>query len=234
MSDLDRDTNKLFEDFLSLLERYLIIAWNGLMHLLVGVQLMPVFRNRPKALAALIVFMCLITSPIALFWLVLGLVALNNQSDMDRDYVIDKQRAGKQLDLVNIACAEKDFEKFQSVSVSEIEKLSGKSMDHLPDAVKDFHCLYSLQAALMAARLHYISEKMRDQFSLDQLCRIGCSKKSAMQILCKAKAANSISKSGSSSHVDGGAAFRDWKIKEDQECLKENIRNAYEGWLRQA
>jgi len=234
MSDLNQDTDKLLNDLISLIERYLILLWNGLMKIFIGIKIMPFFQKHPKILAATIILLCFVTPPIALLWIGLGLAALNNQNNMNDSFIIDKDRQTDQLDRVNIEQANKDLEKFHSVSADEIIKVSGSPLHQLPETVKYCHSVYSLQAAKMAAKLHYISEKHHEHFAISHLTKMGCSTDVAKELVEKIKTVNSdilLDDDSSPFKVDGGYAFRDWLIKRDENIIKNRIRDAYKNWL---
>lgn len=88
MTDLGKDTNKLFEDLLSLLARYSIVGWNILMDILIGLKLMPIFKRYPKLLILLVLVLMCMTAPIALVWVLIAIAALNNDVKASNDFKI--------------------------------------------------------------------------------------------------------------------------------------------------
>lgn len=205
------------------------------MKFFIGIKIMPFFQKHPKILATTIILLCFVTPRIALLWIGLGFAALNNQDNMDDSFIIDKDRHTEQLDKINIEQANKDLEKFHSISADEIIEISGDSLHQLPETIKYCHSVYSLQAAKMAAKLHSVSEKYHEAFAISHLTKMGCPHSVAKELLNGTKTINSdllLDEDSSPFKVDGGEAFRDWKVKDDENIIQIRIKKAYESWVK--
>ena len=145
MSDLSTDTNKLFLDFLNILERTLVIVWNLLMKILIAVKVMPIFRKYPKLFLALILILSVVTPPIAVLWIAMGFVALNEEVKSDNDFLIlPKEQVVEdeenEIEVVRDELAmrlyEQGIDKPIEVANTFCEKQYGKPIDQLIDVDK--------------------------------------------------------------------------------------------------
>ena len=176
MGNIGQDANTLFEDFIRLLVRMLIAIWNLLMQILIAINLMPLFKKHPKALAGFIILLMFLTAPIALFWIMLGIVALINTEHMKEGFIIDKdfnRGNDEELNISNVEDAHIAMEEFHTILSDTILHETGKGLSQHPEILKTSFIMYEIQASLVVAREHKLEWKYHTEFAASVLNRGG-------------------------------------------------------------